>query len=112
MKALKKSLDEVITTKTKIEEINSSITRQWLKLLIPMLIITVVMITSYFDRVAFLKDIDIKEEFVCKSIIKDSMAITIDKLDGWKIRDGYFVKGSDRINIERCRPYKEGDDDE
>lgn len=106
-----KSLEELIDTRKKLEEMNSRITYIWFKLIAPLVVVSLILIYAITSQLEYLDDLKTKDIFTCKSYIKDQFNIIVNKKDGWRVEDGYFIKGDNKILIKQCKTLKEDNDE-
>jgi len=81
------------------QEIRSKI----ILMLLPLVAMIVNLEYAYSERTSFLQMIKDETSFTCKSKNSESFNISIDKSDGWILKDNYFIKGNDKIYIDRCK---------
>jgi len=105
------SLESLILTKKCYNDTLDEIRYAKLKLIVPMVLMTAIIAIEYYQQVEFQNDIDTQERFICKSTIKGGFKITIDKKDGWILKDNHFIKDNNIISTRRCRPAQEQSDE-
>ena len=93
-----------LTSKEDIKKLNSRITLEWVKVLSPAIFLTILLSFEVYERFNFLDSLKSNDLFICKD--DTLVSIQIDKKDGWILKDGYFIKGNDRVSQEICKTIK------
>jgi len=95
------------------KELEYKITIWYVKLLFPIVGMSIFLIHQYYANISFCESIKNNTSFTCKSRDSDPIVVKIDLKDGWRLEEDYFVKSGSKINIERCEvDKKEGKDAE
>lgn len=102
-----KSLESLIDTRKKLEEVNMHISSIWIRIITLPTLVVIGLFIGIHSRVNFLNDLNTKNKFICKSFLKDQFSIIINKKDGWRVKDGYFIKGKSKIRTDKCKALKE-----
>ena len=98
-----KSLEELIDTRKKLEEVNSSINYIWFKFTAPLLFLSLILIYAVYNQLEYMDDLKTKDIFTCKSSIEGQFNIIVDKKDGWRVEDNYFIKDDNKIFAKKCK---------
>jgi len=106
-----KSLEELIDSKKKLQEINNHINYIWFKLIAPLVIVSLILIYAISNQLEYLDDLKTKDTFTCRSFIEGQFSIIVNKKDGWRVEDDYFIKGDNKILIKKCKALKEDSDE-
>ncbi len=97
-----------LTSKEDLKKLNSRITLEWIKVLSPALFLTILLSFEVYERFNFLDSLKSNDLFICKD--DTLVSIQIDKKDGWILKDGYFIKGNDKVSQEICKTIKKNKD--
>lgn len=93
-----------LTSKDDLKKLNSRITLEWVKVLSPAIFLIILLSFGVYDRFNFLDSLKSNDLFICKD--DTLVSIYIDKKDGWILKDGYFIKGKDKVSQEICKSIK------
>lgn len=107
MRKAMNSLEELIDTRKKLEEVNNRINYIWFKLSAPLVVLSLILIYATYNHFKHIDNLKTRDIFICKSSIKDQFNIIVDKKEGWMIKDSYFVKGDSKISTKRCKALRE-----
>ena len=103
-----KTLKDLVITKTKYKRLINSILYTKLKIVALLSLILFIAGNTYFNQISFSNDVENKNIFTCKS---NKFEITIDLKDGWRVKEGYFIKANNRVLTSTCQA-KKGDSNE